>query len=154
MRKMGKLKILIIHFTMLTLLSACEDCGAYMDSEYDFPFFNGSDDTIYTCITNCYPDTLPNTDFFHINYHYPKVVPDGVYTQKDRDPKKSNDMFCLFIIAKDTMEKYDFNTIRIGYKILQRYDLSGKNFARYKISYPPTEEMKDIKMYPPYSNVQ
>ena len=43
-----------------------------------------------------------------------------------------------------------FNTIRIGYKILQRYDLTGKDFAKYKISYPPTEEMKDIKMYPPY----
>ena len=38
-----------------------------------------------------------------------------------------------------------------SYKVLQRYDISPENIKslKYNISYPPTEAMKNIKMYPP-----
>lgn len=136
---------------MVLSLTACEDC-TFIDSEYDFPFYNNSNDTVYTCITKCYPDTLPNTDFFRICCQVP-FKSGSVFTQTDQDPKKSNKdvMFCLFVIDKDTLKKYDFNTIKMGYKILRRYDLKGEDFANMRISYPPNEDMKQINMYPPYN---
>lgn len=137
---------------MLLLLTACEDC-AFVDSEYNLPFYNYSQDTVYTCITHCYPDTIPNTDYYRICCLPPGNDAKYVYTSTDQDPKKAakNEVFCLFVIDKDTIKKYDFNTIKIGYKVLCRYDLRGKDFAKYKITYPPNEDMKQINMYPPYN---
>ena len=64
------------------------------------------------------------------------------------------DTACLFIIAQDTLEKYPWEKIRTSYKILQRYDLdvskAGMKKLNFEVSYPPTEAMKDVKMYPPY----
>lgn len=64
------------------------------------------------------------------------------------------DTLCFFIFDVDTLEKYSWEEIRSGYKILQRYDLDVTDEAmrklNFEISYPPAEAMKHIKMYPPY----
>lgn len=63
-----------------------------------------------------------------------------------------SDTLTLFIFSYDTLQKYNWETIRTQYKILKRYDLSTQNLKQLKwaISYPPTEAMKDIKQFPPY----
>ncbi|GAB6013451.1 hypothetical protein [Viscerimonas tarda] len=62
------------------------------------------------------------------------------------------DTLCLYIFSTDTIAKYDWETIRREYKILRRYDLSYQDFKMLgnKISYPPSDAMKNIKMWPPY----
>ncbi len=72
-----------------------------------------------------------------------------------------------FLKAKDTLRVYisdvrpDGNInesmgwpeILSKFKIVQRYDVSGDDlrlFKRGNLAYPPTENMKSIKMWPPY----
>jgi hypothetical protein len=62
-----------------------------------------------------------------------------------------NDTLSIFIIHSDTLAKYTWSEIRRDYNILKRYDLSFQDLERigWKLQYPPTAEMKGIKMYPP-----
>lgn len=67
------------------------------------------------------------------------------------------DTLSIFIFSKDTLDKYSWPEVQSGYKILQRYDLSLEDFKKLSdkngipvITYPPSEAMKDMKMYPPY----
>ena len=65
---------------------------------------------------------------------------------------KAKDTLHYFIIDLDTLNTYSWEEIKEGYKILQRYDLGGRDIEslNYTIPYPPTEAMRDMKMYPPY----
>ena len=62
------------------------------------------------------------------------------------------DTLSVYFFHPDTLAKYPWETIRKEYNILKRYDLSIEDMQLldYEIAYPPTEMMKDIKMYPPY----
>jgi hypothetical protein len=62
------------------------------------------------------------------------------------------DTLSVFIVNNDTINKYSWDGIRENYNILIRYDLSLKNLKnlKYTIPYPPTDAMRDMKMYPPY----
>ncbi|WP_291529405.1 hypothetical protein [Bacteroides sp. UBA939] len=67
------------------------------------------------------------------------------------------DTLSIYIFSQDTVNKYSWSEIQSDYKVLRRYDLSiGDIHALYNeydipdIPYPPTEKMKNMKMYPPY----
>ena len=67
------------------------------------------------------------------------------------------DTVSIYIFNKKILDNYSWEKIKQEYNILQRYDLSLEDFKRLYdkydipiISYPPTEEMKDVRMYPPY----
>ncbi len=62
------------------------------------------------------------------------------------------DTLSVYFFHPDTLKKYPWETIRKDYNILKRYDLSIQDMQMldYEVVYPPTEAMKDIKMYPPY----
>jgi len=64
------------------------------------------------------------------------------------------DTLCFFIIDSDTINKYTWEEVKDGYKILQRYDLpvnlKGLKQLNFLVTYPPTEDMKDLHMYPLY----
>ena len=62
------------------------------------------------------------------------------------------DTLSLFIFDADTFNNYSWEEIQSGYKVLQRYDLSPEDLRvlSKKITYPPDERMKNMKMYPPY----
>jgi hypothetical protein len=66
--------------------------------------------------------------------------------------KFPTDTMSIFFFDPDTLAKYDWQIIREEYKILVRYDFSQNDLKLLKwcIYYPPTEAMKDMKMYPPY----
>lgn len=61
-----------------------------------------------------------------------------------------SDTLSVYFFDSDTLNKYDWSKIREGYKVLKRYDLSLQDLERlnYLVTYPPTNEMKGIKMYP------
>ena len=58
----------------------------------------------------------------------------------------------VFIFDSEILENIEWKEIRDNYMILKRYDLSLEDLQKldFTLYYPPTEEMKDIKMYPPY----
>ena len=67
------------------------------------------------------------------------------------------DTLSVFFFSQDTLNTHSWEEIKQEYKVLQRYDLSVKNFQTLlnqyeipEISYPPDERMKDMKMYPQY----
>lgn len=62
------------------------------------------------------------------------------------------DTLSMYFFAQDTLNKYSWEEIQAGYKVLQRYDISLQDLIRldYTIAYPPDERMKHIKMYPPF----
>lgn len=64
----------------------------------------------------------------------------------------NTDTIRVFVLDKKQYDETDWDTIRDQYQILQRYDFSKAdlNFLGWHIAYPPTPEMKDIKMWPPY----
>lgn len=64
------------------------------------------------------------------------------------------DTLSVFIFHADTLSKYQWEEIRLDYKILRRYDLSLQNLKQlnFTIPCPPDERMENMKMYPPYEN--
>ena len=79
------------------------------------------------------------------------VLPNSISSFSYRNNNNA-DTICLFIFDADTVKKYSWEEVRRGYKILQRYDMSKEDlkFIDCNFIYPPSEKMKDIKMFPPY----
>jgi hypothetical protein len=68
-----------------------------------------------------------------------------------------HDTLSIYYFHPDTIDKYSWEEIQREYKVLQRYDLSVEDIILLskknndpEISFPPTEIMKYMRMYPPY----
>ena len=61
----------------------------------------------------------------------------------------------IYVMDAGVKLRYDLETIQKDYMILARYDITQDDIERldWKISYPPTEEMSTMHMYPPYKDV-
>ena len=59
----------------------------------------------------------------------------------------------IFIFDAKVVENTPWEVVAKDYLVLKRYDLTLEDLQRlnWKITYPPTEAMKDIKQWPPYS---
>lgn len=73
-------------------------------------------------------------------------------TWEERISYLPKDTLSFYIFAEDTINSYPWEVISTEYKVLKRYDFSVQDLEmlNYKISYPPTEQMKNVRMYPPY----
>lgn len=62
------------------------------------------------------------------------------------------DTLSIYLFDDNIFSSDDWADIRENYKILMRYDLSIEDLERlnWKVTYPPSENMKDIKQFPPY----
>lgn len=146
----------IFKFMILTFIAlpGCLDLTYLGERHYQLENNSSSDIYIYEGTIGrenggvLYPDTvLMNSN-----------VTQGPYLKESTTYTFFNhnelDTISIFIFSADTLEKYSWEEVRSGYKVLQRYDLdaSEEGFMRLNntISYPPTEVMKDVKMYPPY----
>jgi len=128
---------------------------------YTISVYNKTDHYIDVLISfgdPIYPDTLlPNRFYNRLN----SVKPDGIRcydpTQNYKEEIQSygSDTMIIFIFHTDTLAKYTWDEVRVGYNILKRYDVSWQEMEELKgnIYYPPTKKMKDMKMYPPYGAV-
>jgi hypothetical protein len=147
--------LLLLFCTFFILLQpSCKDSVSETHGIY---FFNNSKKDIYYFIGvadrnaggSLYPDTLL-TDGKEVSI----PLKSNSYTILRFRRYLSNDTSCLFIYSADTLDKYSWEEIKAGYNILQRYDLDvtleGLKQLNFEVSYPPTEAMKDVKMYPPY----
>jgi hypothetical protein len=139
-----------------------------MDYYYSIFIYNNSNDTIFLYVALGgekgieYPDT---TISFSQNFVKQRQI-NPYRKYDDGHPytieylffnKLNNDTLSLYLFDKDTLDAYLWQTIQQDYKILQRYDLSLEDINNLKnengipvVVYPPTEAMKNMKMYPPY----
>jgi len=144
---------IFLFSSLLLLFSQCQlgyDGGRYMD------FYNNSDKPIYYSMPweygILYPDTtLPkkNPKSYKINkeWHFSLA-----YNENALFAMFPTDTMSIFFFDPDTLAKYDWKIIREEYKILVRYDFSHNDLKKlnWRIDYPPTEAMQDMKMFPPY----
>ena len=148
------MKKIFLFSCIILLFSQCiwnlEGNGRYLD------FYNKSGNPICYILPWVediyYPDTTLPKKYPHLN----KVSE----VWGTRDPFTEDyilslfpaDTLSIFFFDPDTLAKYDWETIRKDYKILIRYDLSRQDLKKldWHFYYPPTEEMKGMKMFPPY----
>jgi len=62
------------------------------------------------------------------------------------------DTLYVFIFEEDVLANHSWADVVDKNLVLQRYNLSLKDLQQlnWQISYPPSEQMKDMKMYPPF----
>ena len=63
-----------------------------------------------------------------------------------------SDEVYVYIFDAELIENTPWEVVTRDYLVLKRYDLTLSDLQRldWRVTYPPTEAMKDIKQYPPY----
>ncbi len=140
------MKYLIIQLFFITVFfTSCD--WFVMDRYYSICFNNNSKNSIAVYFTRPFPepdpfypdtsltDNKPNLKEIPINEkRYWKISFEYKYLF-DAIP---SDTISVFILHADTINKYPWEEIRDGYKVLKRYDLSLEDLERmdYTITYP------------------
>lgn len=124
---------------------------------------NNSDKAVYAYFNRSYPDTLAFTGI--PSSSEPSIYKIESYKRnktalwqntfwevsfKDRRLIPSDTLMIFIVDAK----LWESNTVHLNNTIIQRYDLSLRDLQQVNwiLNYPPSENMKNIKMYPLYKN--
>jgi hypothetical protein len=151
---MKTMNIIILCLSMLICIVSCE----HNEQHIRIKFANKSGNSIYIVYDTYYPDTLsPRLG----------VVPTKIYKAEPNETN-SDALWCpkgwekaFGRISSDTLMVFVFDAVKtddpndhtpMRDRILRRYDLSIDDLQRmdWVLYYPPTEDMRDIKMWPPY----
>lgn len=155
--KMGKvLKKLLIFGGIIF----CQCESLYMDRVYPIKLVNNKDYSIGCYFSlggkygTYYPDTLIpiRQDYVILDVISKEYTYDSKIEWREIFKELPQDTLSIFIFHTDTLNKYSWEEVRNGYKILKRYDLSLQDIERlnYNVPYPPSPEMAKMKMYPKY----
>ncbi len=152
----------ITLYLLVTLfLNGCQ----FGERTYKFNIRNSTNDTLQYYRAHSedyfhyvYPDTTITERKFNLSSPSGRILPKstlrlgGFSSVESVFKTYKNDTLSFYFFNRDTLRKYPWETIRKDYNILKRYDLSIQDMQMldYEVVYPPTEAMKDIKMYPPY----
>lgn len=62
------------------------------------------------------------------------------------------DTLIVFVFTADSLDLYGLDYVKRNYLVSQRYDISLSDLQQlnWQLRFPPTEEMRNIKMWPPY----
>ncbi len=127
------------------------------DHHYRIRFVNESEQTLYVDCSIYYPDTIPI-----LTNERDEILPGKINNSTlstftswesvfgaDLDDRNLNPIDTLMVFVFDA-ERLDADRHRVMDALLVRYDLSLQDLQRlnWTLSYPPTESMKDIKMWP------
>ena len=141
-----KLAHLIKVIYSLILLLVCTGCPLAMDYVLRLDIVNNADYPIGYYIAcggrygTFYPDSLPETNDYVV-YDIREVYRPG-FMARCRDWDKffenlSYDTLSVFIFHTDTLNKYSWEEVRDGYKILKRYDLGKDDLENmHQLVYP------------------
>ncbi len=148
------------------LFYSCKD-GLWMDIVYVWTLKNNTDykisvysifDLEPVCYDSVkfYPDTtLPHqypNNIVNINPFKNKPIAESGCTFEELYRSLEIDTVSFFVFSTDTLTKLGWDSVRRTYNIIQRYDIGRKDIKSIlgKMAFPPTEEMRNIKMWPPY----
>lgn len=116
-----------------------------------------------------YPDTLlPKDTIAYKGFLFSECL--GAYPPHERTSYMSivneewdeflrktlpRDTMSIFVINNDTLRKYGYEMVREKNMIVVRYELSTSNIREldYTIPYPPSPQMKDMRMSPKYESL-
>jgi hypothetical protein len=153
---MKKKKLITSVIIMFVLMS----CSNFPYQRYPYEIQNNLDSFIkvYIALSNnggVYPDTLLSftEDRLIVEVRpFEKYHSDVGASWEEIWSYFPKDTMSIYIFSKDTLDSYSWEDIQQNYKILRRYDLSLSDLQKlnYTIPYPPTETMKNMKMYPPH----
>ena len=129
------------------------------DHHYTIRFANNSNKAIYIASPG-YPDTTVSDCGTLLEPQIYKALPKEVNTSALDNRERWELAFgnrdqlpydTLIIFVLDA-EKLEARNAHAKYALLVRYDLGLKDLHRvnWMLTYPPSENMKDIKMWPPY----
>ena len=121
--------------------------------------FNDEDNRFFDCFdpeTNAETDTLGiiRPGMYGDDLCYPWKKARRLYKDQFKEDFPAG-YYSVFILSYETYLKKGWEGIRDDYDILVRYDLTYDNLKTLNdtIPFPPTEAMKDMKMWPPYEEV-
>jgi hypothetical protein len=107
-----------------------------------------------------YPDTLISfyeSELIYINAGEIFRTSRPVKSIIDWVSSLAKDTLSIYVFNQDILNAHSWEKIQREYKILLRYDLSIEDIRLLynehdvpEIPYPPDEQMKNMKMYPPY----
>ena len=167
-----KCKIISISFMLIVclLFSGCD--GYLKDIRYDLTFENNADYSIsiysllippyYLANPIVYPDTSLPIRKPLLNME--EIRPHGfrVYGFLSEDYPSiyeiyNTDTISFFVFSTDSLDLLGWNSVRNSYNVLQRYDISVNEYVSLYNNlkwdfpcFPPSQEMRDMKMWPPY----
>ncbi len=155
-----KKKFLVIGFIFIVSLTCCSECKFAMDYEYPLRLDNNSAYSIdcYFSFSEKIAPFAPNTEPDTIHYLFRGVKPQEYYRYSSSlswEEKLSyikSDTISIYIFHTDTLNRYSWKKICEDYLVLKRYDLSLEDLKtlKFKVPYPPSPMMREMKMYPPY----
>ena len=143
-------KSILIIISLLILI------GCIGEEFYKFNLINNTNRYIYFTQgrenRSIYPDTLieKNPSYSKISA-YSTLEIGGLVTIERIFERENIDTLSIYFFDADVVDNIPWETVREEYKVLKRYDLSIEDIQLldYEITYPPTEQMKNMRMYPP-----
>ena len=124
---------------MILLVLSSVSCQKLFDHAYIIKIQNNSKDTIQFYASYNYPDTSMDVTKPLLKMVYPSKY-SSLESKKQWDNVlvAPSDTISIFILSKDTLDKYDWAKIRNDYNILKRYDLSLEELKRQSwiVTYP------------------
>ena len=153
---MRKIFCSIICSCILSITYSCK-----VDGHEAIDLVNNSDMTLVTNWTNDYPDTTLRQKPYIVNNRTFLIPPYSLKTYALTAPEWESfeenfgtyfDTLMVFIFDIDVFSHFEWPFIKENYLILQRYDLSLNDLQRlnWRLFFPPSERMRNIKMWPPY----
>ena len=156
MKISDKMTFILISLYTISIASTCNK----EDEKHHktIRFINNTDKSIYVDGSNSYPDTLNNQlggvetqpQFFKV---YPNTENREALHQRDFWEVEfiniPSDTLMVYVFDADLLEAH---TTHVNNTIIQRYDLSLQDlqYVNWTLTYQPSPNMSDIKMYPPY----
>lgn len=123
---MNRLLILLISIPLMSV-----SCEKFADNAYGIRVRNESRQTISIYAEYILPDTLLSTQKPLLK----DVLPENsthIYDDEVGDEELNRfktDKITIFILSKDTVDKYSWEEIRSEYKILQRYEINNQDLV-------------------------
>lgn len=176
---MKKTRPLLLFLPLLLLTGCCMD----IEYHFEVRMYNYSGHDIVSAIYRdydrnrfCINDEFPETFF----YGYDEATDElrafeaTEFIQKDNEAETlmwynetpgnyfyyNDNLLTVYIFHADTLRAHPWEEICEKKKILARYDITNEDLKKLrcsnslcKIYYPPTPEMKDIKMWPSYEEI-
>ncbi len=159
------MRSLILFVLLSTLLLSCRSYEDTPNCHRRVMIVNEFENSIYVRHSFIYPDTVDfYTPFSKTDAHIFKVLPNDksdipLFMGRDcwevliKDKGLvSSDTLMIYVFDGELIENISWDIISSEYKVLRRYDVSLEDLQRlnWTITYPPTEAMRDVKMFPPY----
>lgn len=151
-------KILFALCGSLSLMAM--NCVSESDTRHiNIVFHNAADYDIYVDRSFYYPDTSllhqqnVTTPGWNYKVESNTTNDDAFWSRTSYESLfHSMEVLIVFVYNADSLAAYGWDYVKNNYMVSQRYDLTLNDLYRldWQLAFPPTPEMRDIKMWPPY----